>query len=101
MLTGRDRELQYLQKFYEKSGSHLVVLYGQRGVGKTRLVREFAENTPGFYYACRDASEREQQFQWGRELDEAGVVMEGFPTWLAVCRIFRENRFLCWMSFNI
>ena len=42
MLTGRDRELQYLQKFYEKSGSHLVVLYGQRGVGKTRLVREFA-----------------------------------------------------------
>ena len=81
MLTGRDRELQYLQKFYEKSGSHLVVLDGQRGVGKTRLVREFAENTPGFYYACRDASEREQQFQWGRELDEAGVVMEGFPTW--------------------
>lgn len=81
MLTGRSREIQYLQKLYVKSGSHLVVLYGQRGVGKTRLVREFTEDIPCFYYACRDASEREQQFQWGKELGEKGVVMEEFPAW--------------------
>lgn len=81
MLTGRDKEIQYLQKFYEKDGSQFVVLYGRRGVGKTRLVREFAENLPCFYYACRDGSEREQRFQWGRELSEAGIVMEEFSTW--------------------
>lgn len=81
MLTGRSREIQYLQKLYEKSGSHLVVLYGQRGVGKTRLVREFTEDIPCFYHACRDASEREQQFQWGKELGEKGVVMGEFPAW--------------------
>lgn len=81
MLTGRSREIQYLQRFYEKSGSQFVVLYGQRGVGKTRLVREFTSEIPCFYYACRDASEREQQFQWGKELYEAGVSVEEFPTW--------------------
>lgn len=81
MLTGRSKEIQYLQKFYEKTGSQFVVLYGQRGVGKTRLVREFSEGTPCFYYACRDAAEREQQFLWGKELSETGTVMEDFPAW--------------------
>lgn len=81
MLTGRSKEIQYLQKFYEKSGSQFVVLYGQRGVGKTRLVREFTEEIPCFYYACREASGREQQYQWGRELSEEGVSLEEFPTW--------------------
>ena len=81
MLSGREKELQYLQKFYEKTGSQFVVLYGRRGVGKTRLVREFAEEIPYFYYACRDASEREQRYQWGKELSEAGVVTEEFPAW--------------------
>lgn len=81
MLTGRDKEIQYLQKLYEKDGSRLVVLYGRRGVGKTRLVREFVKNVPCFYYACRDVSEREQRFQWGKELSEAGTVVEEFSAW--------------------
>lgn len=57
------------------------MLYGRRGVGKTRLVREFAEDIPCFYYACREVSEREQRFQWGKELSEAGIAMEEFPAW--------------------
>lgn len=81
MLTGRGKEIQYLQKFYEKSGSRFVVLYGQRGVGKTRLVREFTEEIPCFYYACREVSEREQRCQWGKELSENGSDMEEFPAW--------------------
>lgn len=81
MLTGRGKEIQYLQKFYEKSGSRFVVLYGQRGVGKTRLVREFTEEIPCFYYACREVSEREQRCQWGKELSENGADMEEFPAW--------------------
>lgn len=81
MLTGREKELQYLQKLYKKDGSQIVVLYGRKGVGKTRLVREFTENIPCFYYACRDASEREQRVQWGRELSEAGIAAGEFPAW--------------------
>ena len=73
--------MRYLEQFYEKSGSQFIVLYGQRGIGKTKLVREFAEGRPCFYYVCRDVSEREQQFQWGQELSEAGIVLAEFPTW--------------------
>lgn len=81
MLTGREKEIQYLQRFYEKDGSQFVVLYGRKGMGKTGLVREFTNDIPCFYYACREASEREQRFQWGKELSEAGTVMEEFSTW--------------------
>ncbi len=84
MLTGRGREIQYLRQFYEKSGSQFVVLYGERGVGKTRLVREFADGLSCFYYACRDVSEREQLFQWGRELSEERIAIAEFPAWQEV-----------------
>lgn len=84
MLTGRKKEMQYLRRFYEKGGSQIVVLYGQAGVGKTRLIREFAGKLPCFYYACRDVSEREQQFRWGKELSEAGRNLKEFPDWRAL-----------------
>lgn len=81
MLTGRKKELQHLQRLYEKSGSQFVVIYGQRGVGKTRLIKEFVKSGPCFYYVCREASEREQQAQWGKELADEGIILEEFPAW--------------------
>ena len=63
MLHGRINELRYLNNFYEKSGSQMVVVYGQKGVGKTRLLKEFTKDKPGFFYQCRECSEREQQYQ--------------------------------------
>ena len=46
-LIGRDGELRLLRESYGKAGderaAYLVTLYGQAGVGKSRLVREFVE----------------------------------------------------------
>jgi class 3 adenylate cyclase/tetratricopeptide (TPR) repeat protein len=45
-MVGRDRELALLQSVFERSVKerrpHLVTIYGEAGVGKTRLVEEFA-----------------------------------------------------------
>ncbi len=68
MLTGRGEELNFLNRFYEKAGSQMIVVYGQTGVGKTRLIQEFTEDKPFYYYACRECSEREQRYLWGQEL---------------------------------
>lgn len=81
MLTGRSDEIHYLNQFYERMGSQIIVVYGQKGVGKTRLIREFTEDKPNFFYACRDSSEREQRYQWGRELYALGHEIEVFPKW--------------------
>ncbi len=81
MLTGRKEELNNLNNFYNRSGSQIVVVYGQRGVGKTRLLREFTKDKDAFFYECRECSEREQQYQWGQELNTAGVRVSHFPDW--------------------
>ncbi len=48
-MIGRDREMTLLQSVYERVASerhpHLVTIYGDPGVGKSRLVREFSEWT--------------------------------------------------------
>lgn len=68
-ILGRSAQLKYLTQFYEKQGSHLIVLYGKKGVGKTALLKKFCEGKPYWYYEARPCSEREQAYQWGRELD--------------------------------
>jgi class 3 adenylate cyclase/tetratricopeptide (TPR) repeat protein len=50
-LIGRDAELELLQNTYERAvrdrKAHLFTIYGDPGVGKTRLAREFVESLEG------------------------------------------------------
>lgn len=79
MFIGRGEELQLLERHYESEGSQILVVYGAKGVGKTRLLREFAEGRKSVYYAARACSGREQCFQWARELRESGLAVSEYP----------------------
>lgn len=70
--AGRDKELQFLEQYYGKDGSLIVVVYGSRGVGKTRLLSEFCRGKKAFYYLARACSDREQRCQWSGELADRG-----------------------------
>lgn len=80
MLFGRTSELKYLNNYYDREGSQILVVYGQKHIGKTALVREFMEDKPGYYYLARACSEREQSYQWGRQLTRDGYEVEQFPS---------------------
>lgn len=80
MLLGRTSELKYLNNYYDREGSQILVVYGQKHIGKTTLVREFAEDKPGYYYLARPCSEREQTYQWGRQLIRDGYEITQFPS---------------------
>lgn len=73
MIIGREKELQYLNNLYEKAGSRLVVLYGQKHIGKTALIRQFTEGRRFFYYAARQASYREQRCRMAEEFADLGI----------------------------
>ncbi len=77
----RTSQLQYLQHYYETPGSQLIVLYGQSNVGKTSLVKDFVKDKSHFYFYARPCSEREMQYQWGKELEQKGASMEEYPTY--------------------
>ena len=63
MIIGRNSELNQLGNYYDRDKSQILVLYGQKYIGKTALIREFMSDKPGFYYACEPASEREQKYR--------------------------------------
>ena len=65
MLTGREQETAFLENHYKRTGSQILVVYGQRGVGKTALLTSFTEKKQTLRYSAGNCSSREQQYLWG------------------------------------
>lgn len=80
MLLGRVSELNYLNNYYDRDGSQILIVYGQKHIGKTTLVKEFMQDKPNYYYLAGACSEREQTYQWGRKLLYDGYSVDQFPT---------------------
>ncbi len=87
MVLGRTSELKYLNTCYDREGSQIMVVYGEKNVGKTALLDEFVQDKPHSYYCARPASEREQRYRWGLELNPEAFGAPGYP---AFCEIFRS-----------
>lgn len=84
MLLGRSSELSYLNQCYQKNGSRIVVVYGQKHIGKTALVKEFCKNKPFHYFHARSCSEREQRFLWGGECGREGIYLAEHPSYTEI-----------------
>ena len=41
MVLGRAVELKYLNTYYDREGSQIMVVYGEKNIGKTALLSEF------------------------------------------------------------
>ena len=52
MLTGREQETAFLENHYKRTGSQILVVYGQRGVGKTALLTAFTEKKQTLRYSA-------------------------------------------------
>ena len=79
MVLGRTSELKYLNTCYDREGSQIMVVYGEKNVGKTALLDEFVQDKPHSYYCARPASEREQRYRWGMELWPEAFTAPGYP----------------------
>lgn len=84
MTLGRTSELNYLNTYYDRSGSQIMVVYGAKNVGKTTLLREFVQDKPCYYYRARSASEREQRYQWGKELKIDKISGSRYPSFTEI-----------------
>ena len=52
----RESELRLLEEEWNKPGGRLIILYGRRRIGKTRLIGEFTRDKPGALYFAEDTS---------------------------------------------
>ncbi|MDE6925972.1 MAG: ATP-binding protein [Acetatifactor sp.] len=77
--VGRSTELQFLNEYFQREGSQILVVYGGKGVGKTALLQEFCRDKKHTYFLARACSEREQRFQWAAELCNLGKELGRYP----------------------
>lgn len=50
MFVNREQEITLLNKIYNQGKSELILLYGRRRVGKTRLLKEFIKDKNSLYF---------------------------------------------------
>jgi hypothetical protein len=59
----REREQILLEEEWNKPGGRLIILYGRRRIGKTRLISEFIRDKSGVLYIAEDTSPSLQMHQ--------------------------------------
>lgn len=57
----RHKELDFLEKEYQRAGASLVILYGRRRVGKTALANKFLEDKPAVYFLATEENETQNR----------------------------------------
>lgn len=73
--VNRSAELSILEREWMRKGLSLVIVYGRRRVGKTRLLKEFAADKPHLYYVAIESSAGIQ----AREISKAARDQLGIP----------------------
>lgn len=71
MLVGRTAEIKYLNDYYKRDGNQIIVIYGQRYIGKTAIVREFVKDKPCHYYMARACSGKEHRLALEQLVEKA------------------------------
>lgn len=55
----REREMKFLEERYKSGKSELVIIYGRRRIGKTKILEKFVEKFGGIYFLAAKTSIRE------------------------------------------
>ena len=81
--VGRQHELRTLETFYNSPNAGLLILYGRRRIGKTRLITRFLEQhhtAPSFYWVATTHSEVFQLRDFSQAVMAHDPRMSGPPT---------------------
>lgn len=79
----REKELEYLNREYEKGDFHFISVIGRRRLGKTRLIREFLEDKNDFcYLLLPELNDEEVRLEIAANFYEKfGLNFLGTPSW--------------------
>ena len=65
---GREKELEHMEKLYNKPGFQMIVIYGRRRIGKSTLIKKFIEGKRAVYYTAIKNSIRHNLNNLGNEV---------------------------------
>lgn len=92
----RKQELKALNDWWKEKGSHLVIMYGKRRVGKTALSLEFAKNKPAIFHL---AERLDPKLQLQKIAQEVGIYFKddyvseyGFQDWEQLFKYIAQKK---------
>jgi AAA+ ATPase superfamily predicted ATPase len=65
----REQEMVLLEAEFAEKRASLVIVYGRRRLGKTRLLREFIKNKDALYFLAEETPETENQAGFGQMVE--------------------------------
>lgn len=101
MFIGREREMDILERLYQKDKFQMVVLYGRRRVGKTTLITRFIENKPAIFFTAQEAMDAVNLAEFSRKIyrffgipENAGAIRDWNSAFEFLAEKAREQRFI-------
>ena len=94
MFIGREKELSYLNEFYEKDGIGMTVIYGRRRIGKSTLIAEFVKDKKTIFYTATKVGKERNLELFSEQVTETflpGVEGISFTTVEAVFDFIAKN----------
>lgn len=92
----RQDELRALAAAYREPGGSLFILYGRRRLGKTTLLRRFAQGRPAVYHMADRAAEADARrflaASMARGLSEPTLGQAEYPDWYALLSAYERFR---------
>lgn len=92
---GRERELEFLEDQWNKTGASFVPIYGKRRVGKSRLIVEFIQGKDHAYHLANQESANEQVNSFkgslSQALDDKYLRDNYFGDWKQLFRYLEKN----------
>lgn len=79
MFLGREKELNSLEKMYNKKGFQMAVVYGRRRIGKTFLLTEFVKDKNSLYLPAEEVNDMLNLQKFSRILGEK-MEITNFPS---------------------
>lgn len=76
----RETEIRVLTEYAKRDGNQLLILYGEKGVGKTTLLKEFVKDFEDVvHFDCSIVSEREQLYMWSNKMASVLGELPEYP----------------------
>lgn len=74
----RKKELEQLEREYNRDGSSFTVIYGRRRVGKTALIKKFIENKDSIYYLATEEDDEANRRSFQNQISSINPIFESY-----------------------
>jgi AAA+ ATPase superfamily predicted ATPase len=84
------QELEILNDYYNTGKNQILIVYGHIKTGSENVLKSFAKDKESVLYCAVSASERLQQYIWGKDRRNKGASLPEYPTYTEIFEVYER-----------